>query len=271
MPLRKRAALAVLPAQPHMRALHEQRPDRKRLCGGPIDRLAELDRRGALGKYFLQQRVHAKSAWDAARVEPELAQRVLFHASRAQRAERARRLDPGPLRRQPVARVRLPVARRKKLLTEMRHRRFVHLLAILLLSQHALRNELARVDRERRRVALDLLVHERLREHRLVQLVVAVPPVAKHVDYHVLLEPLAVLHRKLAHAHHGLDVVAIDMKNRDAHRLGDVRRVRRRARVTRVGREPNLIVYDHVHGAAGCVVAQVGQFERFGHDALPSK
>jgi hypothetical protein len=46
------------------------------------------------------------------------------------------------------------------------------------LVERALAEQLVRVDRQRRRVLLDRLVHHRLRERRLVDLVVAVLAVA---------------------------------------------------------------------------------------------
>ena len=57
-------------------------------------------------------------------------------------------------------------------------------------------------------------VHERLREHGVVDLVVAVLAVAHDVDDHVLLELLTILGSEATHARHGLDVVAVDMEDR---------------------------------------------------------
>src|SRR2546430_14122026 len=42
--LRERAALGILPRQPHRMALGEQRADRQRLAGRPVDARAGLDR-----------------------------------------------------------------------------------------------------------------------------------------------------------------------------------------------------------------------------------
>jgi hypothetical protein len=73
------------------------------------------------------------------------------------------------------------------------------------------------------------VVHERLREHRLVDLVVAVLAVTDEVDDDVAAPALAPLRRELAHAHNRLDVVAVDVEDRRVDRLGDVGAVRRRA------------------------------------------
>ena len=69
------------------------------------------------------------------------------------------------------------------------------------------------------RLRLDSLVHERLREPRLVDLVVAVAPVSDHIDDDVRVVPLAVLRRKLERARDSLGVVAVDMEYRGVERF----------------------------------------------------
>ena len=66
------------------------------------------------------------------------------------------------------------------------------------------RDEARDVDLAHRRLLVDERVHERLREARLVALVVAVLAVAVHVDDDVLLEALAELHREARHLDDGL-------------------------------------------------------------------
>jgi len=48
MALRERAALAVLSGKPHGKSLDQQRAERQRLGGRPVDALARLDRLGAI-------------------------------------------------------------------------------------------------------------------------------------------------------------------------------------------------------------------------------
>ena len=111
-------------------------------------------------------------------------------------------------------------------------------------------------------------VHQRLRERRLVGLVVAVPAVAEHVDHDRLLEPLAELGGDLGDVHHGFRVVAVDVEDRRLHHLGHVRAVGRGARVARVGGEADLVVDDEVDRAAGAVALEAGEAEALGHHAL---
>ena len=66
------------------------------------------------------------------------------------------------------------------------------------------RDEARDVDLAHRRLLVDERVHERLREARLVALVVAVLAVAVHVDDDVLLEALAELHREARDLDDGL-------------------------------------------------------------------
>ena len=69
---------------------------------------------------------------------------------------------------------------------------------------------------------VDLGVHERLRVARVVALVVAVAPVADHVDDDVLVEPLPVGERQPGDPDAGLGVVAVHVEDR---RLDDLRDV----------------------------------------------
>ena len=70
--------------------------------------------------------------------------------------------------------------------------------------------------------SLDLLVHDRLGERRLVALVVAVPAVADHVDHDVLAECLAEVEGQLADVDDGLGILAVHVEDRHFDHLGDV-------------------------------------------------
>ncbi len=74
-----------------------------------------------------------------------------------------------------------------------------------------------------------LLVHQRLRERRLVALVVAVAAVADHVDDDVAAERLAEVERQLGDVDARLGVLAVDVEDRHLDHLGDVGAVARRA------------------------------------------
>ena len=102
----------------------------------------------------------------------------------------------------------------------------------------------------------DLLVHQRLGERRLVAFVVAEAPVAEHVDDDRLLEFLPELGRDLGGVDHRFGIVAVHVEDRRLDHLGDVGRIRRRARVARIGGEADLVVDDEMHRAAGAVALQ---------------
>ena len=129
-------------------------------------------------------------------------------------------------------------------------------------------DELLRVERAHRRPLVDERVHARLREGRLVGLVVSVAPVAHEVDDDVLVEGLAELERQRDDAHGRFGVVAVHVEDRRLHHLGDVRRVHARAAGLGSRREPELVVHDDVHGAADVVARDLREVERLGDDAL---
>ena len=58
------------------------------------------------------------------------------------------------------------------------------------------------------------------------------------------------------------------MEDRRIDHLRHIGRIGRRARITRIGGEADLVVDDEVHRAAGAVALQVGEAEAFRHHAL---
>ena len=119
-----------------------------------------------------------------------------------------------------------------------------------------------------RRLAIDRLVHERLRVARLVALVVAVAPVAVHVDHHVLAEALAPLHGEVRDGGDGLRILAVHVEDGDVEHADDVGGVAGAPRLDDVGGEADLVVDDHVDRAARRVAGEPAQVQRLGDDAL---
>ncbi len=89
------------------------------------------------------------------------------------------------------------------------------------------------VDLAHRRLLVDERVHDRLREARLVALVVAVVAVAVHVDDDVLLEALAELDGEARDLDDGLRILAVHVEDGHPQHPRDVGAVARRARVLR--------------------------------------
>ena len=137
------------------------------------------------------------------------------------------------------------------------------------LGENALGDEPPRIDVEHRGMRRDLLVHQRLGERGLVAFVVAVPPVAEHVDHDRLVELLPELDRDLGGEHHRFRIVAVHMEDRRVDHLRHVRRIGRGARIARIGGEADLVVDDEMDRAAGAIALEVRQREAFGHHALP--
>src|SRR5207249_4340192 len=129
-------------------------------------------------------------------------------------------------------------------------------------------DQLLAVERERRPLGRDLLVHHRLREGRIVELVVPVPAVADEVDEDVFLEALAKADGQAGRLHRGLGVVAVHVEDGRLDDLGDVARVGGEA--VRLGRrrEADLVVDDDVHRAAGAVAVELREPEGLGHHPL---
>ena len=111
-------------------------------------------------------------------------------------------------------------------------------------------------------------VHQRLREGRVVGLVVAVAAVADEVDDDVALERVAERRRQPRRLHRGLRVVAVDVEHRRLDDLRDVAGVAREAVVLGRGGEADLVVDDDVDGAAGAVGGELGQRQRLGDEPL---
>ena len=182
----------------------------------------------------------------------------------------ARRLDVGPAAVEPVGAVGLVTLACLQFGIEPRAPVRAHLLDFAF-GDEVLAHELLGVDLARGRVLADRLVHQGLGERGLVAFVVPEAPVAEHVDDDGALELLPELGRDFGGIHHRLGIVAVHMEDRRLDHLGDVGRIRRRTRVTRVGGEPDLVVDDEMHGATGAVAAQPRQAEALGDHALPGK
>src|SRR5581483_3641623 len=105
-------------------------------------------------------------------------------------------------------------------------------------------------------LAVDDIVHPWLRHRRIVALIMAPAAVADHVDDDIFAEGLPVIHRKLSHPDTGFWIVTIDVEYRCADRFRHVGGILAGPCMLRRRGEANLVVHDHMHGAAGAVPAQ---------------
>jgi hypothetical protein len=117
-------------------------------------------------------------------------------------------------------------------------------------------------------MVLDLLVHERLGEVRLIPLVVPMAAVAEDLQHHVAAEGLAPVEGEAGGVHHRFRVVAVDVKDRHHQHLGDIGGVEGGAGVLRQGGEADLIVEHNVQGAARTKAFELGEVEGLGDQSL---
>ena len=108
-----------------------------------------------------------------------------------------------------------------------------------------------------------------LREGGLVDFLVTVFAVAIHVDHHVASKFLAKIERHVRYEFHREGIVTVYVENWCFDHFRDVRRVHGRAPLLGQSCKPNLVVYDHVHGATGAVAGQLRHVECLGDDPLP--
>ena len=250
-------------------AFLQQRAERQRLAGRPVDADAAVDRLRAVIQEALDGAVCAKAIGHFGDLAADILQdgdidagdaaaRILFLIGG---------LETGPFAIEPVGLVRLVAGAGLELGIEPRAPIGFGLLD-LALGHHALGDQPLGIDLERRRVRTDPLVHHRLGERRLVALVVAMPAIAEHVDDDRLVEFLPELDRDLGGEHHRFRIVAIHMEDRRVDHLGDVGRIRRGARVARIGGEADLVVDDEMQRTAGAIALQIGKAEALRHHAL---
>ena len=250
-------------------AFLEQRAKGEPLGGGPIDALARLDRLGAMIEEALDGLVDVEALRDRCDFLTDSAQLGDIDAgiAAARILDFAGGLEPRPAAVEPVGLVRLVTRRNFELSFKVRAPAGLHLFDVAL-GDDAFTDQPLAVDFQRGRVRADLLVHQRLGERGLVAFVVAETPVAEHVDDHRALEFHPVFGRNLGGVNHRFRIVAVDVEDQRLDHLGDVGRIRRRARVARIGGESDLVVDDEVQRAAGAVALQIRQPETFRHHAL---
>ncbi len=124
------------------------------------------------------------------------------------------------------------------------------------------------VDLPERRMLLDLLVEQRLRDGGIVDFAVAVAPVADEIDDNIGAELVAIVHGHAGHANDGVDIFGVDVEDRDRLAARDARGEARRVLLGVARGESEKIVDDDVDGAADGVSRQVGIVHGLGEDAL---
>ncbi len=262
------AALGVLAGEADVDALGQQRAEGERLGVAEVDPALLLDRLQALGEGPAELAVDVEALGGLQQGLVEVEQLLGGHGGVDRRAGGAVELAGAGGDRRVLVLARLHL--RPQVLQRRRHlglalpARLLHVLG----RDHALLDQLLGVDLADRRVGLDRRRRGRLGVGGLVGLVVAEAAVADHVDDDVAAPALAVGHRQADGRRAGLDVVGVDVDDRDVEPLGHVGRVRGGAGFLGVGGEADLVVLDEVDRAAGAVALQRLQVERLGDHSL---
>ena len=81
--------------------------------------------------------------------------------------------------------------------------------------------------------------------------------VAIHIDHNVASKFLTKIKRRVRYEPHRKRIIAVYVENRRFNHLRDVGRVHGRAPFLGQSRKPDLVVNDHVHGAAGAVARKL--------------
>src|SRR5690606_26548286 len=115
----------------------------------------------------------------------------------------------------------------------------------------------------------DQRIQCRLRELRIISFIVSMPAIADHVDEHICVELLAILHRDLGTFHYGFGIVAIHMKYGGLYRCGKRGTVIGTPCIVEVGCESNLVVDHEVNRSTSVISFEVAHLQHFVHDALP--
>ena len=111
---------------------------------------------------------------------------------------------------------------------------------------------------KRRFLRLDLAIHQRLGEARLIALVVAVAAVAPHIDHDRLLEAHPKFGGHFGGKHNSFRVIAIGVENGRFNHFRHIGGIGRRARIARVGCKADLVVDDEVNRSARAVAFKTG-------------
>ena len=266
--LREGAAVAVLSAHADGMPLRRQTREGEGLAGRPVDRLAGLYRRAALGEKLLYFRMRR----EVRRRRHERGAEALEFVNgdggvAAMRLPLAHRLDAAPHALKPVRLVGTITGRGFKFVGETLALAFAHGADRLAVNVAAF-DEMLGVNLGREGTAANLAVHPRLREGRLVHFVVTEAAVAEKVKHDVAVESLTIFRREARHDRDRFGILAVDMKNRRLRGFREVGAVRTRASVDRIGREADLIVDDEMNRAADAVSGEVGEIQGFGDHAL---
>src|SRR5262245_48754992 len=116
---------------------------------------------------------------------------------------------------------------------------------------------------------IDQCIEVRLREFRVIPLIMSVTTITYHIDEYIRVELLAVFGCNLCAFYNSLGIVAIHMKNRSLDRGGEGSTIVGTARIVEISSEANLII-DHKMYSSTCVIPfEIRHLQYFIYDPLP--
>jgi hypothetical protein len=246
--VREGSSFDVLTRKAHVIPFIDERAERKRFSSAPVDALASLDALHAGLEDLLNLRVELAVAGQVADALTNLRKALELDTRVLKLAVELRVFDLLPLFGRPLLFI-------KCIVFALRVRILIFLIGLLfdgdkLSLGDALIDELLSVHVPYRLLILDDVVHQRLSERWLVQLVVTHLTVTNKVDEHIRVKFLPVLSRDLEHAGNILKAVGVYVEDWSANRLSQVRAVVARTSLVGNRREADLVVDDQVNGAA---------------------
>ena len=131
--------------------------------------------------------------------------------------------------------------------------------------------DLLGVDFPKRRMSFDGLVHQRLSDGWIVDLAMAVAAIADQVDHDVAAKFVTILGGDPSDAENGIDILAVDVKNRNRLPPRELRRKSRRMFFAGVGGKSDQVVHDDVDRPTNGITCEVGVIQSLGGDALSSE
>lgn len=124
---------------------------------------------------------------------------------------------------------------------------------------------------QRRLLLLNSFIHSRLREGRLIRLVVPVSSVAHNIDHNVLFVLCAIVSGKLADKGQRLDIVSVHVEDGCINALREIARVRCTSCKPWVGGESDLVVDDQMNRTTNAVRREVVHPKGLVDDTLTSE
>ena len=115
---------------------------------------------------------------------------------------------------------------------------------------------------------LDRAIHDRLREGRLVILIMPVAAIADDVQHEIRGKLLAKFRRHARREHHRFRLVPVHMQDRHLNGFRNVRAIQPGIRMRWHRGEADLVVHDHMDRPARAVAVQLAHRQRLIHQAL---